>query len=235
MTTLFSVQHDEAACYGSRLHCCWHYVDEPDDELYAWCLECHHCYRTREDLLAAWAREMPDSGISGWAGIGAPGCAYCGHDWLRPRYLLAGNQRGLLMANHFPSPPGGSSNMLLTELTYLAEFPVLSSTISGPLAFAGTTGILGGAAAEASQWAIQYSFTTPGSAGSFDQDEAEYGLAQWLKLMTEALAGVTGASPAVAASAIAAVRVWGWVSSDGNGSESWRDTSWNWSSGITFP
>lgn len=73
------VPHQQEACYGSREHCCWHDVDEPDQGAFRCCLECRHVYRTVHDLVAAWDSEWPAWRCGPWD---LPvGCAYCGHDF----------------------------------------------------------------------------------------------------------------------------------------------------------
>lgn len=46
------VPHPIEACYGSRLHCWSHDIDEPDLPWYRACFECKHVYRTAAELLA---------------------------------------------------------------------------------------------------------------------------------------------------------------------------------------
>src|SRR5579872_6876518 len=101
------------------------------------------------------------------------------------------------MPNHFPSAGGlGSETLLLRSLVYQALFPQMPPFIvSGPLAFPfGVQATISGAAAQARAWAIAFEFTTPGSAGSFDQDYAEAALVQWLGTMSVALEAASGAS-----------------------------------------
>jgi hypothetical protein len=46
------VPHGPEACYGSWLHCFAHDVDEPVDDPYRVCFECHHAFPSAEVLLA---------------------------------------------------------------------------------------------------------------------------------------------------------------------------------------
>lgn len=73
-----STPHAIEDCYGSRLHCAWHNVDEPETDMSRACFECWHVYQTAEELADAWEAATG----SPWTGPGPiPGCAYCGHDW----------------------------------------------------------------------------------------------------------------------------------------------------------
>lgn len=75
------VPHGQEACYGSRLHCAWHQVDEPGQGACQTCLECGHAYMTEADLIAAWNAEWGQCGHDREPGELPPGCAFCGHDW----------------------------------------------------------------------------------------------------------------------------------------------------------
>lgn len=73
-----SIRHAIETCYGSRLHCHWHDVDETETDTSRVCFECNHVYQTASELAKAWESEMG----SPWAGPEPiPACAYCGHDW----------------------------------------------------------------------------------------------------------------------------------------------------------
>lgn len=55
------VPHDQYACYGSRLHCMWHNVDEAEPEGSWVCRECWHVF--------------PEGQPHPYA------CPLCAHDW----------------------------------------------------------------------------------------------------------------------------------------------------------
>lgn len=73
-----TVPHAIELCYGSRLHCHWHNVDEPETETSRACFECNHVYLTAAELADAWERE---TGSRWTEDESIPGCAYCLHDW----------------------------------------------------------------------------------------------------------------------------------------------------------
>lgn len=75
-----SVPHAIADCYGSRLHCYYHGVDEPEAGAFRICLECGHVYATEMDVCRAWREELPGS-FPFTPATDIPACAYCGHDW----------------------------------------------------------------------------------------------------------------------------------------------------------
>jgi hypothetical protein len=78
MSTIKEMSHPIEDCYGSRLHCWWHNIDETETDISRTCFECNHVYKTADDLANAWKSEM---GIV-WNGPEPiPACAYCGHDW----------------------------------------------------------------------------------------------------------------------------------------------------------
>lgn len=76
-----ALPHDPQRCYGSRLHCWWHGLDEPDAGAFRACLECGHVYLTEGDLLHAWRAAWPQASERGLRTVAAAACAYCGHDW----------------------------------------------------------------------------------------------------------------------------------------------------------
>lgn len=50
VTTIHSID----TCYGSRLHCFSHNIDESDMNTYRTCLECGHVFTTEQDLVDAY-------------------------------------------------------------------------------------------------------------------------------------------------------------------------------------
>ncbi len=136
------------------------------------------------------------------------------------------------MTNHFPGVPSG---MLLAGVSYQAKFPAIPVTVqSGPLLFSGVTSQISGAAAQADS-GLSFQFSVPGNPGAFDQDSVEVTVARWLQATTLAAATATGGQAATVANAVQVVRLWSWVSPDATGTTGWRDTSWNWQAGLTWP
>jgi hypothetical protein len=53
MTPITTI-HPIEACYGSRLHCFSHNLDESDANAFRVCLECGHVFTTECDLVSAY-------------------------------------------------------------------------------------------------------------------------------------------------------------------------------------
>lgn len=80
---ILAVPHPIETCYGSRLHCMIHGVDEPDGG-YRSCGECWHVFRTAADLLGEHNR-ISQQARPGRRDETDPGrvfcCPFCCHDW----------------------------------------------------------------------------------------------------------------------------------------------------------
>jgi hypothetical protein len=82
--TVATVPHPIEACYGSRLHCHHHDVDEPERNAYRGCLECGHSFQTPRELLVAYkiaTRALRDPSEPWPDAANVPACPYCCHDW----------------------------------------------------------------------------------------------------------------------------------------------------------
>ena len=75
--------HPIEECYGSKLHCWSHDVDEPDQPAYISCFECKHVYRSAEELVAEHNKHLDPA----WnePAVTDPElvhcCPLCIHDW----------------------------------------------------------------------------------------------------------------------------------------------------------
>ena len=134
------------------------------------------------------------------------------------------------MANHVPSGPG---TLQLLSLTYQGTLPS-GSLGGGPLAFTGVSVVGGGVSPDGSAWGVRFAFDVPGSLGSFNQDQVEYVLAQWLSITVQAQAAATGQHPGAVASLVSVIRVWQWGTADGSGQATWTDGNWNWEAGMAW-
>lgn len=119
------------------------------------------------------------------------------------------------MANNFPPIP---SDLALASLEYDAAFGSTSQPGSASalmfdgtsVQFGGVFGALGGGSA------VLYTFSTPGSFGSFDQTTAETIIAKVLTDACQVLADLTGIAQATIQSAVTITRRWTWIDTNGN-------------------
>lgn len=74
--------HPADACYGSRLHCWSHDIDEPDSPCYRACFECKHVFRTAAQLLAGHNEHLAVYGCEPETDAGNVWtCPLCIHDF----------------------------------------------------------------------------------------------------------------------------------------------------------
>lgn len=120
------------------------------------------------------------------------------------------------MANHFPQVP---NNLRLTGITYRVIFPPsFGLTPGSPFTFNQDPLVAAGILSwfDAGPWGTQFTFPVAGEFGTFDQDVAEYFMAQWVGLVCRAVALVTGAPLLLVMNAISVERTWLWNTPGGH-------------------
>lgn len=140
------------------------------------------------------------------------------------------------MSNHFPTVPGSFN---LVSVTYTAYWNVSAGNfenvalytpagiepdpIAGGMYGAGTSDVAGeGFQNEIA--VIPFVFSTPGSAGSFDQDTAEGDIASVLDDITAGTAAVLGQTTATIKSRVSVAREWLWQDSTSQFTLTYRDS-----------
>lgn len=117
------------------------------------------------------------------------------------------------MSNHFPALP---TDLNLQSVVYTMNFDISSMSVIPALQFTGVSTFLFGALTSlGNQGGVQFTFNSPGTVGSFDQDKAEAALTQLATAVFQLVAALTGQSLSKLAANFSVNRNWSWIDSSG--------------------
>jgi hypothetical protein len=118
------------------------------------------------------------------------------------------------VSNHFPNLP---TSLPIKSVTYTLNFGLGVVEVIPALQFSGVgTFLFGALTALGNQGGVQFSFTTPGDPGGFDQDHAETELATVASAVFALVAALTGQDLSTLEANFSVTRTWNWTDDNGN-------------------
>lgn len=118
------------------------------------------------------------------------------------------------MPNHFPAIP---EDLAINNVTYTLNFGTSMIQVIPALQFEGVaTNMFGALNSLGNQGGVQFTFTTPGNPGTFDQDAVEVGLYQLAGAVFNLMHVLTGQDIPALMQSFCVQREWVWSDSAGN-------------------